>query len=238
VIKRYKVTSKGPRASNQDYVLVEDLPGGVIFASVADGVGRNKGGEVASKTASETLVATLRGDGRSLEESFEIANCRLKDLAQSDPALAGMATTLTAILIAGLRLTGAHAGDSRVYILRRNGIRQLTEDHTEAAKLIREGSLAKHEAQSHPYRNLLYSALGSAKDLVIETFAFDLLPKDRILIMSDGVYSVVSKRTFRDISLKHGSFEGFCNAVLELVEGGRPNDNFSIVALEIEDGAA
>jgi protein phosphatase len=218
-------------------VLVEDLPTYGVFASVADGVGGNKGGEVASKTASETLVAALKCDRKSLEEGFRLADGRLKALAQIDPALAGMATTLTAILITGLQLTGAHAGDSRVYILRGNGIRQLTEDHTEAAKLIREGSLAKHEAHSHPYRNLLYSALGSAKDLVIETFAFDLLPKDRILVMSDGVYSVVSKRTFRDISLKHGRFETFCDSVLEFVESSKPNDNFSIIALEVGEGA-
>jgi serine/threonine protein phosphatase PrpC len=238
VIRRYQLSSKGPRASNQDYVLIEDLPGCRLLALVADGVGGNKGGEVASKTASETVVAALKEDEKCLEDGFEIADWRLKQLAQKDPTLAGMASTLTAILITGLHLTGAHAGDARVYVLRRNGIKQLTEDHTEAARLVRAGSLAKGEAYSHPYRNLLYSALGSGKDLVIETFAFDLLPKDRILIMSDGVYSVVSKRTFRDISVKHTTFENFCRSVREYVEAGKPRDNFSIVVLEVEEGTA
>lgn len=233
MITQHEFTSKGPRASNQDYVVVDELPSRGFFASVADGVGGNRGGEIASKTASMAVVAALKEGVGDLDECFRVADAKLKELSQNDPALASMATTLTCILISQLRLTGAHVGDCRVYILRRNGIRQLTEDHTEAAKLVRAGSLQKHEAYSHPYRNLLYSALGSAKNLIVEPFTFDLLPKDRILLMSDGVYSVVSKRTFRDISVTNSDFQSFFDSVLASIEARKPNDNFSIVALEV-----
>lgn len=235
MIERYEFTCKGPRASNQDYVLVEHLPGLGFFASVADGVGGNNCGEVASKTASDAVVTALRSGEESLEECFKVADSKLKELSQHNAGLAGMATTLTCVLIKELRLTGAHAGDSRVYVLRRNGIRQLTEDHTEAAKLIRAGSLLKHEAYSHPYRNLLYSALGGGKGLVVQAFRFDLLPQDRVLVMSDGVYAAVSKRNFRDMSVKHVGFESFCASMRACIEAAKPNDNFSIIALEIRE---
>jgi protein phosphatase len=129
VITRHEFSSKGTRALNEDYVIVEELHDLGLFASVADGVGGNRGGETAAKAASMAVVAALKDGLGDLEECFRVADAKLKELSQSDPALSSMATTLTCILISQLRLTGAHTGDCRVYILRRNGIRQLTEDH-------------------------------------------------------------------------------------------------------------
>ena len=233
VINRHKFTSAGPRASNQDYVVIEDLPAIGLFASVADGVGGNNCGEIASKAGSDTVISALKEGVTDLTECIKRAHGEVKELAGTNLATKGMATTLTCVIINEMQLSGAHVGDSRIYILRRNGIRQLTNDQTELAKLIRSGTITSEQAYSHPYRNVLYSAVGGTKELIIQTFAFDLLPKDRVLLLTDGAYAAISKIGIRDCSVSHADFDEFCRSLIAFIEDAKPNDNFSVLALQI-----
>ena len=110
-----------------------------------------------------------------------------------------MASTFTGCSIENLRLNGVHCGDSRLYILRGNGLKQLSEDHSEVAKLLRKGKLSAKEAINYPRRNVLYSAIGAGESIEIQDFEFSLQPKDRILLLTDGVSGVVSKKQVRDL---------------------------------------
>lgn len=230
MLKTFVCSDRGPRAENQDfYCLVNSSDG--LLAAVADGVGGNNGGEAASHFAIETLKEEL-GRGATLEQCFEAAHLGLIAKANNLPYLNGMATTLTAINCIGSSLSGAHCGDSRAYILRRQGLKQLTNDHTEVARLIAEGHLSKEEAVNYPRKNIITSALGTHKDLVVQSFQFDVLPADRLLLLTDGVYSLITKREIQSLSAGELRLEVYCEKLIEIVKGRGPTDNFTLLAIE------
>lgn len=230
MFQTFVFSDRGPRAENQDfYCLVNSSDG--FLAAVADGVGGNNGGEAASHFAIEALQEEL-GRGATLEQCFEAAHLGLVAKANDLPHLRGMATTLTAINCIGSSLSGAHCGDSRAYILRGRGLKQLTNDHTEVARLIAEGLLTKEEAVNYPRKNVITSALGTHKDLVVQSFQFDVLPGDRLLLLTDGVYSLITKREIQNLSAGEPRLEDYCKKLIEMVKGREPTDNFTILGIE------
>ncbi len=230
MLKTFVYSDRGPRSENQDfYCLVNSSEG--FLAAVADGVGGNNGGEAASHFAIDTLKEEI-GSGATLEQCFEAAHLGLIAKANNLPHLSGMATTLTAIKCISSSLSGAHCGDSRAYILRRRGLKQLTNDHTEVARLIAEGRLTKEEAVNYPRKNIITSALGTHKDLVIQSFQFDVLPGDRLLLLTDGVYSMITKREIQSLSAREVHLKNCCEKLIEIVKSKEPTDNFTLLAIE------
>ncbi|MFY3082991.1 PP2C family protein-serine/threonine phosphatase [Achromobacter xylosoxidans] len=229
----FSLSDAGPRAENQDSLCVERLAQR-LFAAVADGVGGNNGGQQASKLAIEVLVAGFRA-GAELDTTIEEAHASLLEMAAASPALSGMASTLTAVQIQGTSLIGVHVGDSRAYVLRRRGLKQLTLDHTEVAKLLAAGRLTKEEAATYPRRNILSSALGIPREFKFQTFQFELEKNDRVLLMTDGIYSLVNKGEIQRLSEQSLVLQDLCNAVLSLVKDRGPTDNFSLVGLQFDE---
>lgn len=229
----FSQTDRGPREQNQDFFLVEEFSGS-LYLVVADGVGGNKGGQTASRTACENFMAALKS-GCSPKDAILSAHDVVLDLASKNQELTGMATTLTCVVVKGGRAYGVHSGDSRVYLLRKNGVKQVTQDHSEVARLLLSGKLTKAEASTYPRRNVLYSAVGTNAKFVFQEFDFELEDGDRILVMTDGVYSVLPKRDFRDLSLASSDFNEYCKAVMDRVVGGKTKDNYTLVGVEISD---
>lgn len=229
----FSYTSSGPRNNNQDYFYVEEIDGLGTLYCVADGVGGNNGGEVASKFAIENFILNLKELNGSLYEAMYKTHQSLIIKASTTPELEGMATTFTALLISQNNLTGVHTGDSRAYILRRNGIKQLTRDHTEVAKLVEENQITKEQAINYPRKNVLYSALGSQKELIIDKFEFELEKNDRVLLLTDGFYSKISKLIFRDLSLSSKTINELGEKSVLFVQNSKPDDNYTILALEV-----
>lgn len=205
----------------------------MFLLAVADGVGGNNGGSTASEMAIDMLRSSFC-ENASLNVCLEVIHAALLNRSSIDPELSGMATTLTAVVIENGVLRGAHAGDSRAYILRGNGLKQLTEDHTEVARLLAEGKLTKDEAWDYPRKNILYSALGIHKDLIIQTFEFHLEVGDRILLMTDGVHGKVPKKIILEASRRNTQFQPFCSAILSEVIDQSPNDNFTLVGVQLD----
>lgn len=228
----FSFSDKGPRVDNQDYFCLERI-GERLLIAVADGVGGNKGGETASRCAISMLINGLRV-GQTLSECMDSAHHELIAKAESSPELQGMATTLTAVVCEGHLLTGIHCGDSRAYVLRRNGIKQLTADHTEVARLLAEGKLTKEEAVDYPRHNVLTSAVGTHKDLIKQTFQFDVLPGDRLLLLTDGVYSQLSKKEIQMCSASEKDLNTFCKSLLDTLTERGTDDNFTLVAAEFD----
>lgn len=234
-MKEFSYTSEGPRQTNQDHLGVVRLASGALLVCVADGVGGNNGGEVASQFAVETFVKLVVEKQATLTKALEHTHSALLKLAAKDTTLKGMATTLTAVIISDTYLEGVHVGDSRAYLLRKNGLKQLSEDHSEVAKFLREGRLTKEQAIFYPRKNIIYSALGSQKALVIDNFKFDLQKKDRLVLTTDGFYNSVYKKQFRDLSKKFNDINDFGSSLVNYVNIVGASDNFTVVIVEVDD---
>lgn len=181
-------SERGRRPSNEDAALGLTLADGAELVAVADGMGGHAAGEVASRAALDALAAALRG-GAGLRDAVLEANAAVRDLAASDPALAGMGTTLVALLRRGERYEIANVGDSRAYRLDATGLRQLTEDHSFAAELVRRGEMTDEEVARSPWRNALTRSVGGEADVEVDVFGpFDAAEPHAVLLCTDGVY--------------------------------------------------
>lgn len=173
---------------------------GIIFA-VADGMGGAAAGEVASKTALETLLDNYFQDEdddeqpktpERLRAAVEQANTAITNKTEADPSYKGMGTTLSTIVIQGRWAHIAQVGDSRAYLIRRSRIYQLTEDHSLIAEQVRRGLISEEEAEGHTYRNIITRALGIEQNVEVDLFALKLLKKDILLLCSDGLHGVLN----------------------------------------------
>ncbi len=208
---------------------------GARLLAVADGLGGHAGGEVASAAAIEALrpldtdvpAGELLG---ALEHAVHQASGALRDLAEADPALRGMGTTLTAILWSGAQLGLVHIGDSRAYLLRDGELFQITHDHTMVQSLVDEGRITPEEAASHPHRSLLLRALGdgsSEPDLQLR----DALRGDRYLLSSDGLHEVVPAGAIAGVLSTAADPDQAATELIGLaIEGGGPDNVTCIVA--------
>jgi protein phosphatase len=190
------------RMENEDtvaYLISED--GQELIAIVADGVGGRSAGEVASRMAADIVLRRyLAGSGPPpdrLAAGIAAANEEIYARAQNDPACAGMATTCTALAISGGAAFVAHVGDSRAYVWRYETLRQITEDHSLIAAMVREGRLTAAEAVLHPSRNILLRALGTRPECepAVWPQGAPVVAGDRWVLCSDGLSDALDAST-------------------------------------------
>ncbi|MEU1014934.1 Stp1/IreP family PP2C-type Ser/Thr phosphatase [Streptomyces sp. NPDC005898] len=213
---------------------------GPRLLAIADGMGGQAAGEVASSEVITTLV-TLDDDVpgsdilTSLGTAVQRANDQLRLMVEEDPQLEGMGTTLTALLWTGQRLGLVHVGDSRAYLLRDGVLTQITQDHTWVQRLVDEGRITEEEATTHPQRSLLMRALGSGDHVEPDLSIREVRAGDRYLICSDGLSGVVSHQTMEDTL---ASYQGPQETVQELIQlalrGGGP-DNITVIVADVLD---
>ncbi|WP_149182452.1 Stp1/IreP family PP2C-type Ser/Thr phosphatase [Streptomyces sp. TRM49041] len=213
---------------------------GPRLLAIADGMGGQAAGEVASSEVISTLV-TLDDDVpgsdilTSLGTAVQRANDQLRMMVEEDPQLEGMGTTLTALLWTGQRLGLVHVGDSRAYLLRDGVLTQITQDHTWVQRLVDEGRITEEEATTHPQRSLLMRALGSGDHVEPDLSIREVRAGDRYLICSDGLSGVVSHQTMEETL---ASYQGPQETVQELIQlalrGGGP-DNITVIIADVLD---
>lgn len=182
------------RKQNEDSVYAADAQR--LFA-VADGMGGHRAGEVASSMAVEALRARLQArqpDLRLMRQAFEEANLRISCAAEKDERLQGMGTTMTALWQTERSVLIAHVGDSRVYLLRGGRLRQVTDDHSVVAELLRCGLITPQEARRHPYRNVITRSLGSAPTVEVDLLEREREPGDLWLLCTDGLSNMLTDR--------------------------------------------
>jgi len=224
------------RANNQDSGYA-----GPHLLVIADGMGGHAGGDIASSLAVAELAAL---DGESigsqeaqsrLAKALRGANGRLLDRVVADPVLAGMGTTVTAILRAGSRLIVAHIGDSRAYRLRDGEFVQVTSDHTYVQRLVTEGSLTPEEAEHHPQRSVLMRVLtgehGDEPDLSVS----EGRPGDRWLLCSDGLSGVVSAETIADTLAQVADPAAAATRLVQLALRAGGPDNVTVIVADVVD---
>ncbi|MFF7330454.1 Stp1/IreP family PP2C-type Ser/Thr phosphatase [Streptomyces sp. NPDC090306] len=213
---------------------------GPRLLAIADGMGGQAAGEVASSEVISTIVALdddVPGSDilTSLGTAVQRANDQLRMMVEEDPQLEGMGTTLTALLWTGQRLGLVHVGDSRAYLLRDGVLTQITQDHTWVQRLVDEGRITEEEATTHPQRALLMRALGSGDHVEPDLSIREVRAGDRYLICSDGLSGVVSHQTLEETL---ASYQGPQETVQELIQlalrGGGP-DNITLIVADVLD---
>ena len=214
------------REGNEDSALIS-----AKLVAVADGMGGHAGGEVASMLAITTLTASEGEEDFLLNATKKIDSAILvKSTAQ--PELAGMGTTLTALLITGETAELLQIGDSRCYAFAGGKLNQLSHDHTVMQELIDQGRITTEEAVNHPQRSLLTHALmgDSEIDPIVQIYPIKL--GDQFLLCSDGLSSVLSDSEIAKIVKKYSGQELIENLVAQTKEKGAP-DNVTIIWAEV-----
>ena len=208
---------------------------------VADGLGGQAAGEVASRLAITTLVKLimevpdwiLKFDARREREAMRRADTYLRQVhetltqrAEADRNLAGMSTTMTLATIIGPDGVVAHVGDSRAYLYRDGELHQLTRDQTQAQMLLEAGVITKEEFSKNEYRHILLQAIGGRGGLVdVEIHRMRFQHGDRLLLCTDGLSDMVDDSKIAEVLSRQMTAQKACELLLELAlaSGGRDN---------------
>ena len=222
---------------------------GPRLLAVADGMGGNTAGEVASALTIASMaeldasMAELDaeqpgGDMRAaLAMAVVAANARLHEKIIANPAVEGMGTTLTALLWSDGHAAVCHIGDSRGYLLRDGELYQITHDHTLVQSLVDEGRISADDVSTHPQRSLLLRALDGRSIAEPDLSVHQSLPGDRYLLCSDGLSGVVSDETLLDTLSTIEDPEVATRELIELaIRGGGP-DNITCIVADVVDAA-
>lgn len=204
---------------------------------VADGVGGNAAGDVASRLAVASIQAALqegREDGQPaaiLEAALHAANAAVLAAASAEPQLRKMATTCTAALLAGRRFTIAHVGDSRAYLRRRGALKRLTRDHTVAEQFREKGLTPAGGASA--FQQVITRCLGMADELVVDLVSSEALaPGDTLLLCTDGLGRCVSDEEI-DEFLRVAQPAAACGLLIDLVRRRGAPDNVTVAIAAI-----
>jgi len=229
------------RKVNEDGVRVDREQSGACAVILADGMGGQVAGEVASSLAVKTVWTCLSEASdsdfeRRLLEAVQAANAIIFEESTSHVDYAGMGTTIVAVLADLERLVIAHVGDSRAYMLRRAGeFTQLTYDHSYVNELVRRGQLAPEEAAHHPQRHLLLRALGTVPEVVVESKEWSWSEGDLLLVCSDGLTGVVPDEEIQRLLSSGGALSDRVEGLLQAALRAGGPDNITIAAL-VHDG--
>lgn len=198
------------REKNQDYYYVSEENDEPKIYILADGMGGYKGGEVASKLATDSVKKYIQSNFDSIikdKESIlkliasavEYANMVVYEKSKETQELEGMGTTLEVCLIYNNKAYIGHVGDSRVYRIRKEVIRKLTKDHSYVQQLIEDKKITREEAKTHPKKNMITRALGCTPYVEPDLRARNFEKGDIFILCSDGLTNMVDEKQIYEI---------------------------------------
>ena len=222
------------RLSNQDSGFA-----GRFLMVVADGMGGHAGGDVASHVVIRQMLELDRPFDspekarKVLRDELLKINALLIGAVVERPELAGLGTTVSVLLRVGNKAVIAHIGDSRIYLLRKGKLEQMTEDHTYVQRLVDSGRITEEEALVHPRRSVLLRVLGDVDARPeIDTLIVPIAPGDRWMLCSDGLCGVVRADEMRDELMKHADTSEAAEALVAAsMRLGAP-DNVTVVVMD------
>jgi PPM family protein phosphatase len=232
------------RDNNEDYFCYWEPEGDQEFAVkgrlaiVADGMGGNEGGEVASRLAVDAVRQRYSGyttDPQSgLLAGFRTAHETIRQCVRNHPELVGMGTTCTAVAVTDCYLYFAHVGDSRLYLLRDSSLWRLTKDHSYVDRMIDSGMISADEAREHPQRHVLTAALGAKGEVRAEfpEQPLPLQPGDLIFLCTDGLSGMLSDGELPAILTGHAPPEA-CRKLVDTAKARGGPDNITVQILKM-----
>jgi serine/threonine protein phosphatase PrpC len=238
------------RTKNEDSMLSIELTKmhqGIILPisliAVADGMGGHASGELASSLVTDAiaqigafeLVAlqnpTFEEFGDWVKRAMHAANQAVYEARQA--ASNDMGSTLVLGLIVGSQAYLGHLGDSRIYLLSKGSIQQLTTDHSLVQHLVTMGKISQDEARFHPQRNVIYRSLGENSEAGADYFVQQLFPGDRLLFCSDGLTSMVDDQKIQKIIQEASSPQTACDLLIDEANSAGGEDNISVILVEV-----
>jgi protein phosphatase len=213
---------------------------------LADGVGGNRSGEIASQSALDALEKFIRHNPpewlssrdevfRYFRAAVNYVNQFIIKLSEAKPQYAGMATTLTFAYIRKDEMYVANVGDSRVYLAHGDMIQQITDDHTYVNDLVKMGAITKDEAHLHARKNVITRAIGANANNEPDCFSVPVERGDRVLLCSDGLYDEVDDDTILAIINRASDMAMCAEELVALANDNGGNDNISVICVDLED---
>lgn len=237
------MTDRGRRRpTNEDSVRAcED----VSFFMLADGVGGNRSGEIASQSALDALEKFVRHNPpewlgsrdeifRYFRAAVNYVNQFIIKLSEAKPQYAGMATTLTFAYVRDNEMYVANVGDSRVYLIHDGIIQQITDDHTYVNDLVKMGAITREEAHLHARKNVITRAIGANANNEPDCFCVPVGKGDLILLCSDGLYDEVDDETILSTITRFDDMKMCAEDLVALANENGGNDNISVICVALE----
>lgn len=256
---RYTISAAGQtdrgqrRAENEDCILFETAADGATgLYAVADGMGGQRAGEVASAITVETLRERLLplldtdttpngaapSSDQPLTEQVRLAinacNERILQHAQEHPETQGLGATLTLALIKGSLAIIGNIGDSRTYRVREGRIETVTRDHSLVAHLVAHGEIAPEDVYSHPHRSYIYRALGSESECQPDINTERLQSGDTLLLCSDGLWEMVRDDDIAQVVHEAAQPDDAATALVALANDNGGEDNISAIVVRMQ----
>lgn len=239
-MKVFSATDVGKiRSINQDYIFTSQDPVGNLpnLFVVADGMGGHNAGDFASHYGVSVMVETIRRDTnfnpvKIIRNGITAANREVLRSAVENPAMAGMGTTMVAASVVGAYLYVANVGDSRLYLIDHN-IKQVSQDHSLIAEMVRLGELSPEEARNHPDRNIITRAVGTEENVDIDFFDLKLKPGQWFVMCSDGLTNMVEdSEILRIVGESSAKGEDPSVALVGLANENGGKDNIAVIAVQ------
>jgi protein phosphatase len=213
---------------------------------LADGVGGNRSGEIASQSALDALEKFVRHNPpewlgsrdevfRYFRAAVNYVNQFIIKLSEAKPQYGGMATTLTFVYIREDEMYVANVGDSRVYLAHGDMIQQITDDHTYVNDLVKMGAITKEEAHMHARKNVITRAIGANANNEPDCFSVPVEKGDRILLCSDGLYDEVDDDTILSVLNRYDDMKVCAEDLVYMANENGGNDNISVICVDLED---
>ena len=238
------ITDRGRRRpTNEDSVRA---CGDVGFFMLADGVGGNRSGEIASQSALDALEKFVRHNPpewlgsrdeifRYFRAAVNYVNQFIIKLSEAKPQYAGMATTLVFAYVRENELYVANVGDSRVYLIHDDMIQQITDDHTYVNDLVKMGAITREEAHMHARKNVITRAIGANANNEPDCFCVPLENGDRLLLCSDGLYDEVDDESILSTVSRSDIMSECVRELVAMANENGGNDNISVICVDLED---
>ena len=229
------------RTNNEDACFV--IPSYDVYM-VADGVGGNNSGEIASRTAVEIIAGYIREN--NIEEcatpdeifglftqAIDMANREVFAMGRQNPNNRGMATTIVMTYIYEGAAYIANIGDSRAYLYRKGKMRRITRDHTYVNELIDQGLLTEEEAETHSQKNVITKALGAEPAVDPDFYRVGLAKNDVLILCSDGLYGEVGEEVIAEHIRSGKGMSDLCADLVNEANKAGGRDNITVVGLKI-----
>ena len=233
------------RTNNEDAFSLAPDKGLLV---VADGMGGHASGEVASRMAVDIIRNYFSGmvaDGKTpiigtydddftettnrLGSAVRLANTAIYEAGQSNSQLKGMGTTIVCALLHNRKLSIAHVGDSRLYLIRAGDLEQLTDDHSVVAEQVKRELISREEAEKSEIKNLLTRALGAVAEVEVDLSELNLLDGDSLILCTDGLTNMVHDDEILSVVLAGRDPSVASQRLIELANEGGGTDNITAV---------
>ncbi|MDO5491179.1 MAG: Stp1/IreP family PP2C-type Ser/Thr phosphatase [Bacillota bacterium] len=229
------------RENNEDACFV--IPGNDVYM-VADGVGGNSSGEVASRTAVERIAGFVNeNDIREctsaesifgfLGDAVAVANRDIYDMGRDTARYRGMATTVVIAYLFRGEAYIANVGDSRAYVYRSGEMSRITKDHTYVNELIDKGVITEDEAESHRQKNVITKALGAEPSIAPDYYKLPLHSGDVLMLCTDGLYGEVGEKRILEVLEQRKTMNETCSDLVEMAIQAGGRDNITVVCVRI-----